>query len=504
MGEERGARIERIPLAAIRPRKFPSRAAPSEQEVQRLAASIRTHGLLQPLLVRAFGREYEIVCGQRRFQACKSLGLPEIVAVVRVLDDRQAFEISLAENARRDPLSVEERREILRRLMAMYPGRPREELEAWLGPVETPSSGEPLLNWLETLDQKDAKSEQVAVVVAGKGKSASVEVASPPSPSDGGQPVSVAGPPGSGDTKVLVKTGSPTGGGVVLRQTLVWRIRTLLNKLTKSGTLDHELLDNVVNELTYRLDHQPLHEYLDLSYHGNLKRYISRHCLNVSKLAMFLARSLGMGAEDVREVAICGLLHDVGMMKVKQEVFTKHAALDQEEWEQVKGHPIEGALLLTKEVVLRDVVARVALEHHEKPDGTGYPAGKKKNETHLYARLINVVDTYGAMVSPRAHRLPMLPFQAMRVVMDDGAKGMLDWDIVQAFVKALSIYPIGSYLRLEGGEIARVVRSQPEIPEKPVIAVVADAQRNLLRTPVEIDLAMTEPMPAFEPIASPI
>jgi HD-GYP domain-containing protein (c-di-GMP phosphodiesterase class II) len=170
----------------------------------------------------------------------------------------------------------------------------------------------------------------------------------------------------------------------------------------------------------------------------------------------------------------------------------------------VKGHPIEGALLLTKEVVLRDVVARVALEHHEKPDGTGYPAGKKKSETHLYARLINVVDTYGAMVSPRAHRLPMLPFQAMRVVMDDGAKGMLDWDIVQAFVRALSIYPIGSYVRLEGGEIARVVRSQPEIPEKPVIAVIADAQRNFLRTPVEIDLAMTEPTPSFEPIPSPL
>jgi putative nucleotidyltransferase with HDIG domain len=503
MGDERGARIERIPLSAIRPRKFPSRAAPSEPEVQRLAASIRVHGLLQPLLVRVLGREYEIVCGQRRYQACKALGHPEVVAVVRMLDDRQAFEISLAENARRDPLSVDERREILRRLMAMYPGRPREELEAWLGPVETPASGEPLLNWLETLEQKDAKAEQVAVVVAGKGKTAAVEVASPPSHA-GPPPVPVAGPPGSGDTKVLVNPSSAPPSGVTMRQGLVWRVRTLLNKLTKSGSLDHDLLENIVAELTHRLDHQPLHEYLDLSHHGNLKRYVSRHCLNVSKLAMFLARSLGMGSEDVREVAICGLLHDVGMMKVKQEVFTKHAALDQEEWEQVKGHPIEGALLLTKEVVLRDVVARVALEHHEKPDGTGYPAGKKKAETHVYARLINVVDTYGAMVSPRAHRLPMLPYQAMRVVMDEGAKGMLDWDIVQSFLKAVSMYPIGSYLRLEGGEIARVVRSQPEIPEKPVIAVIADAQRNILRTPVEIDLAMTEPMPTFEPIPSPI
>ena len=253
-----------------------------------------------------------------------------------------------------------------------------------------------------------------------------------------------------------------------------------------------------------RLEKEPAYEFLDLSYRGRTKRYVTRHCLNVAKLAMYLARELGLPPPEIEQVAVCGLLHDVGMMKVKEDVFTKHAALDQEEWEQVKGHPIEGALLLTKEVVLRDVVARVALEHHEKPDGSGYPQGKKKEEIHLYARLINVVDTYGAMVSPRAHRLPMLPHQAMKVVMDDGAKGMLDWDLVHAFVKAMSVYPVGSYVRLQGGEIARVVRASSEIPDKPVIAVVADAQRNIFKVPVEIDLAMTEPTPKFEPIPSPI
>jgi putative nucleotidyltransferase with HDIG domain len=504
MGDERGARVERIPLTSIKARRFPARAPASDTEIQRLASSIRIHGLLQPILVRTAGREYEVVCGQRRFQACKALGFPEIVAVVRALDDRQAFELSLAENARREALSVEERREILRRLTSLFPGRPKEELEAWLGPVESQTAGEPLLNWLENVHEQESKrAEPVSVVVGGKAPA--MEIAAP---ANGGQVVPVSGPPGSGDTKVLVHTGetktAPASDVAVRRPNLIRRIRMMLNKLSKSGKLDSELLDSVVNELFQRLDTQPLPDFMNLSYKGDIKRYISRHCLNVSKLAMFLARELGMGREEIREVAICGLLHDVGMMKVKQEVFTKHAALDQEEWEQVKGHPIEGALLLTKEVVLRDVVARVALEHHEKPDGSGYPAGKKKSETHLYARLINVVDTYGAMVSPRAHRLPMLPFQAMRVVMDDGAKGMLDWDIVQAFVRALSIYPIGSYVKLEGGEIARVIRAQPEIPEKPVIAVVADAQRNILRTPVEIDLAMTEPTPNFEPIPAPM
>jgi putative nucleotidyltransferase with HDIG domain len=496
-GNEGGARVEKIPLGRIRARRIPSRAPATDSEIQRIASSIRSHGLLQPILVRMVGQDYEVVCGQRRFQACKALGLPDIVAIVRTLDDRQAFEIAIAENVRRAGLSPADRQETLRRLVSMFPGRPPEELETWLGP-DTQPAGAPLLNWLDTINEKEATSDPVSVVVSGR--TPTVEEAPPP---DLRAPVPVLSSP-TGETKVLVRTTSPEPSGVVLRRSLIFRVRTLLNKLSKGGNLDSELLENIVGELKRRLDTQALPDFLDLTYHGSSKRYISRHCLNVAKLAMVLVRSLGMEDQEIHDIAVCALLHDVGMMKVKEEVFTKHAALDQEEWEQVKGHPIEGALLLTKEVVLRDVVARVALEHHEKPDGTGYPAGKKKNETHLYARIINVVDTYGAMVSPRAHRLPMLPFQAMRIVMDDGAKGMLDWDLVQAFVKALSIYPVGSYLRLAGGEYARVIRSQPEIPEKPIIAIIADAQRNILRTPVELDLAMTEPTPEFEAVPSPV
>ncbi len=507
IGEDRSARVEKIALGRIRNRGIPVRANAVEGEIRKLAASIRKYGLLQPIVVRPAGKDFEVVCGQRRFQAVRQLGFGEIVAVVRTLDDRQAFEVAVAENARREPFSAADRAELLRRLLAMFPGRPDGELEEWLGAAAVsaeeapPSPPAGLDDWLMSLPETEGKSSNVSVVMAGgPGQSGAAD----PGPAAAPAPAVAVSSGLAGDTRVLVRPDADAGEGMVYKRNLLWRVKTLINKLTKSGKLDAPLMEHIVSELVHRIDTEALPDFLDLSYRGRTKRYVTRHCLNVAKLAMFLARSLGMGPEEVRDVAICGLLHDVGMMKVKHDVFTKHAALDKDEWEQVKGHPIEGALLLTKEVVLRDVVARVALEHHEKPDGTGYPQGKKKNEIHLYARIINVVDTYGAMVSPRAHRLPMLPSQAMRIVMDDGAKGMLDWELVQSFVKAMSMYPLGSYLRLEGGEIARVVRAQPDLPDKPVIAVVADAQRNILRTPVEIDLAMTEPMPKFEPIASPI
>src|SRR6185503_13916887 len=99
--------------------------------------------------------------------------------------------------------SVEERRDILRRLTGLFPGRPKEELEAWLGPVDAQTAGEPLLNWLETVHEEESKrAEPVSVVVGGKAPA--MEIAAP---TNGGQVVSVSGPPGSGDTKVLVHTG---------------------------------------------------------------------------------------------------------------------------------------------------------------------------------------------------------------------------------------------------------------------------------------------------------
>jgi HD-GYP domain-containing protein (c-di-GMP phosphodiesterase class II) len=489
IGESRELEIERIPVGRIRPRGFDGRREATDTEIARLAASIRNHGLLHPILLRPRGRDFEVVCGQRRWRAIRSLGWGEIPAIVRPLDAKQAFELSLAENARREALTAIEQEDLLKRLLEYFPGRKRAELVAWLGPAGTLPGDDVLPGWIDAIPETEARPEGVSVVMA------SSETLSSPSPPP--EPAPALG----GDTKVII---APSADAMLKRRPLLYRTRELLQRLNKSGHLDMPLLDNIVGELRQKFETRPPYEFLDLATHGRSKRYISRHCLNVAKLAMFLGGALKLPPPEIEQLAVCGLLHDVGMMKVKEEVFTKHAALDQEEWEQVKGHPIEGALLLTKEVVLRDVVARVALEHHEKPDGSGYPEGKKKDETHLYARIINVVDTYGAMVSPRAHRLPLIPYEAMRVVMDDGAKGMLDWDLVQQFVRAMSIYPLGSYVRLEGGEIGRVVRAQPEIPEKPVIAVVADAQRNMLRIPVEIDLAMTEPMPVITPIASPL
>src|SRR5438105_6922508 len=105
IGQDRDFRVEPIPLGRIQPRQFLSRREATDEEISWLAASIRTHGLLQPILVRPAGKGFEVVCGQRRYRACKALGLGEVIAVVRPLENKQALEFSIAENVRRDGLS---------------------------------------------------------------------------------------------------------------------------------------------------------------------------------------------------------------------------------------------------------------------------------------------------------------------------------------------------------------------------------------------------------------
>ena len=120
------------------------------------------------------------------------------------------------------------------------------------------------------------------------------------------------------------------------------------------------------------------------------------------------------------------------------------------------------------------------------------------------AQIVNVTDTYEAMVSPRVNRLPLLPHGGMKALMDEGARGMLDWDLVALFAKAMGIYPIGSYLRVRTGEIAIVIRSNEETPALPVIRIFADASRGILRRPLTVDLSQQDPPLAFEPIPRPM
>lgn len=139
---------------------------------------------------------------------------------------------------------------------------------------------------------------------------------------------------------------------------------------------------------------------------GSMESYHAVHAVNVSVLAMGLARAVQFDEEDVRKIGLAALLHDIGMLRVDPELLARAGQLKALERERVKQHPEEGARMLLAADPSLDLAAVVAYEHHIKLDGSGYPRPLFRRSAHYVSRLVQVCDVYHALRSPRPFRPP--------------------------------------------------------------------------------------------------
>jgi HD-GYP domain-containing protein (c-di-GMP phosphodiesterase class II) len=177
--------------------------------------------------------------------------------------------------------------------------------------------------------------------------------------------------------------------------------------------------------------------------------------VNVCLLALSLGRFAGLSHDQLRMLGLSAMLHDVGRVVVDEAALSHHGRLSNEDWAQVRMHPQEGAIAIFAAAGPgQDVAAAVALEHHVRADGGGYPdlGGRR---THLFSRIVAVVDTYEAVTAHRPYRPPRTPADALQVLLQ-GAGTVHDADLVRLFIEMVGTYPPGSLLRLSSGEIVVV------------------------------------------------
>jgi HD-GYP domain-containing protein (c-di-GMP phosphodiesterase class II) len=183
--------------------------------------------------------------------------------------------------------------------------------------------------------------------------------------------------------------------------------------------------------------------------HDELTYY---HSVNVCLLALALGRFAGLNHEQLRILGLSAMLHDVGRVVVDEAALQHRGRLSNEDWAQVRMHPQEGAIaLLAAAGPGQEVAAAVALEHHLRADGGGYPDLGERS-THLYSRIVAVVDTYEAVTAHRPYRPPRTPADALQILLQ-GAGTVHDADLVRLFIEMVGTYPPGSLLRLGSGEI---------------------------------------------------
>jgi putative nucleotidyltransferase with HDIG domain len=169
---------------------------------------------------------------------------------------------------------------------------------------------------------------------------------------------------------------------------------------------------------------------------GRLRRHDSglfSHCLNVGLLALGFARHLGWEGNEAETLALGAVLHDLGMMPGAQITFHQTAPLSDQDWEEIKAHPRRGAELLQSLDQVPAEVLPMVRQHHESPDGSGYPLGLQGSDIHPWARALRILDSYEAMTSLRPWRPPLSGRQALRI-MTSAWSGRSSYD--QEFLKS--------------------------------------------------------------------
>jgi len=213
--------------------------------------------------------------------------------------------------------------------------------------------------------------------------------------------------------------------------------------------------------------------------------YIAEHCLNVGVLAIAFGRHLGMGQDELEMVGMCGMLHDVGKLKVDQKILDKPSRLSEEEFAVIKDHCRIGRDILAKDEDMPKTVIEAAFGHHERMDGGGYPRGLRANSLNLYTRMISIVDTYDAITTNRCYDNSRPATEAMKILFNC-RDTQFEPVLVEKFIECLGIYPTGSLVELRTGEGAVVIDSNKNSRLNPRVSIVLDEAKHS-RSPLVID-----------------
>ena len=218
-------------------------------------------------------------------------------------------------------------------------------------------------------------------------------------------------------------------------------------------------------------------------------------------LMIAFGRNLELDRDTVHDIALGALFQDVGMMRVPDSIISKPGRLSASEYRMMQSHVQEGEWLLEEVGHIPGKALEVVTQHHERFDGSGYPNHLRGEAISLFAQMGSIADVYDAMTSDRPYQRAEAPTVALRKLFEWG-NFHFNPVLVQAFIRTLGIYPVGSLVRLQNQRLAVVLEQNPESLLRPRVKVIYDTVRRSYLTPYLVDLARNPPA-GHEEIAGP-
>jgi hypothetical protein len=304
---------------------------------------------------------------------------------------------------------------------------------------------------------------------------------------------------------VVAERAATIRGAMEARRTLALRIDSLADMLSRLAArhpvetsefinLAEALLADVEQGMPLRFHQVPLLDNPQAPHAGLWHaRAVACHCLTVAGIVARLVRHEPELRGQPVEPVVAALVHDVGMLRLPISVYAHPGALDEEQRRVLEAHTRMGSDLVNKAWPSAGWLADACLSHHERHDGTGYPAGLRHMQIAPLVRFLGVSDVYAALCTPRPHRPAREPRTALTDTLLLADKGALDRNFAERLLH-LSFYPVGSVVELADGAIALVVAScvgQHDLttPSRPIVALLTDSHGAWLPTPQYLNLA---------------
>lgn len=243
--------------------------------------------------------------------------------------------------------------------------------------------------------------------------------------------------------------------GIDIEETISVELRNRGVKSLQECNIDESLevaqgiVDQIINSKTISLDLVDLRTFDD---------YTFRHSVNVAVLSTVIGIGMSLSHQDLLELCAAAIFHDLGKLRIPDEILNKPARLTPEEYEVMKQHPVYSYELIKGRWDISAKTKVGVLHHHENEDGSGYPNGLESSQIYLFAKIIHVADVYDALTAKRPYKQPYALSEAAEYLMA-GYGTMFDKDVVDAFLKFVPIYPKGMEVTLSDGRKGIIVEN---------------------------------------------
>lgn len=254
--------------------------------------------------------------------------------------------------------------------------------------------------------------------------------------------------------------------------------------------IDTETARSLVNDMIDNILVKP-HAMLWLTHLKLRHEYTLTHSINVCILALTFGRHMQLERAQLESLGLGALLHDIGKLRVPTEILDKPGKLTREEYEIMKRHPGEGYEIVKTDLMMPAESIDIVLHHHERISGKGYPDALKDADIPRLTKMTSIVDVYDAITSDRCYHDGLSPYTALQNIYGWTAASF-DKELVEAFMGCMGIYPVGSLVELNQGQLGIVIATTPRTKLRPMLLLLTDKDRQPLKTRRILNLSMQE------------